>query len=470
MFSSVTMSRFLLALLMFCLSFPSWSQATQVFKGWRLDRTYLYQHQIMKEVSWMYIGFAPRIQDAERIRLVISKKGYTLRITFRMTAKEVAAYPNYLIQRAQRLIDLDLEHNLQIYHRIAFESFLQRVLDHTEDEDLDPYYSAEKLKRGWEVLREEFPENIFALGEWKEKLEMSDWASQNPDDEILEATFVYPITTYRRGHSWPPDGSYVMKDAYSNYWDAIQERRTDHGKRVWVDTDGDGESDTKKRVITDYIFSGFPAFWIHPSSKGTGLHGPIRYSQRDQRGLHQSGPYGKTPEQMEKFWRENEFSKGQNRYSTMIDGARYRWDVIRTNNSEGCFRSEPMEIRHLLPSQPKEIHQKLAWNVITDIDRYTPPGESREYLVDVNYYTLHPYQFPPARREWMKTKWLTSEERKSPIADQLVDDLMEKSWQFPYLDPAALEFRVPGVDFSEDKADRIMRDMNRVGDDSHLSI
>jgi hypothetical protein len=135
---------------------------------------------------------------------------------------------------------------------------------------------------------------------------------------------------------------------------------------------------------------------------------------------------------MRRFWNENEFRRDPVKMLTGIEGlVSYRWDVVRTNNSNGCFRAETLELRHLLPADPMKIFNDIAWEVQTDVDVIdTPQGEK---YVDVNYYMVNPFAFPMARADWV---------RREINIDS--DVFMQNSHVFEYLDPATLEFKTDG--------------------------
>ncbi len=428
---------------------------------------YIYQNQSMREVSWLYVGMAPRMEDPSRVEVVFSKQGYTMRVTMELTRREIAAYPRYLVSRAEEVMDILADPEIQVHpdarNHQAFLTYLDRIEDIQNNFDLRLNYSGQRYQQGLTLLREYFPENVFELPTARRGRWWSGDADGAPDEVAVIAHFVYPITIHRRGSGWPHDGVYIQAEHYSSRSAAINERRTDYGERVWVDSNGDGQPDRQVRRIKNHIFSGFPAFWLDSKGAGTGVHGPIRYSERDQRGLNQSGPYGRTPEAMTRFWTENEFIKdpilAPSLGGTGVDiTAPMRWDVVRTNDSNGCFRAETMELRHLLPSDSERIYREVRWRVITEVDEIVIPSTGEVRLVDIDYYLVNPYQFPQSRRQWVGERILTPAQRNSAFREDYVDEFLRNSHQFPYLDPSTVELQIPLT-----RAYRSMQRLNQSG-------
>lgn len=401
---------------------------------------YVYQNQEMGDVSWFYGGLIPRLEDPKRIQIVFSKKGYTMRASLQLTREEVANYPQYLVGRANEVAKVFSEMNIQIYpekrNQGMFEAYSQRLIYIQENFDTTVGYNNKKYLAGLKLLKQNFPKSIFELPPSQ--------ATSAPNDISVVAHFVYPITIHKSGSQFPVDGVYIQADQYSNANDSINERRTEYYTREKIDTDGDGIPDKTVRVFKNHIFSGFPAFWIDAIGAGTGIHGPIRYSELDQSELGQAGPYGKSREEMARYWSENEFIKVPDllpeveKNGTDIS-SKLRWDVVRTNDSNGCFRAETLELRHLLPSDPNVIHTQVRWTVITDLDQIILPGTKKKKYVDVDYYMVHPYKFPFSRKQWIAEKILSSTDRMSELKDQKIKEFIENSIQFPYLDPATIE-------------------------------
>jgi len=153
---------------------------------------------------------------------------------------------------------------------------------------------------------------------------------------------------------------------------------------------------------------------------------------------------------MTRFWSENEFRNEARSPMSDFNGITYRWDVVRTANSEGCFRAETMELRALLPTDKNVIHNSMTWQVKTPVDLVlTPNGEK---YVDVNYYMINPYAFPLSRSAWAE-KELGSQ----------AEEFLQNSYQFEYLDPATLEFTINGR-----ASTSAMSELNRAGGSTSL--
>lgn len=415
-----------------------------------LKKVYIYQKQDMREVNWLYLGFAPRMEDPRRVDVTISKGGYTLRVTMKMTEAEVADYPSYLVRRADDILKIASENQILIQQEFRFEKYLETIEEVRQALPLATTPAA-KFQQGLALLKKNFPQNIFDLNK------------SDTDGTVVIGVFVYPITINKAGPNWPKDNLYVQAEHYHSPYSAIEERRTDHGHRAGVDDNGDGTIDRHVRVVKDHIFSGFPAFWLDASGKGTGVHGPIRFSRFDEtRNGSQSGPYGRQPEQMLKFWSENEFLFHDYDIKTGLDKIALRWDVVRTNNSQGCFRAETMELRHLLPADKNSIYKGVKWNVISAVDEISFAHLTTTKKVDVNYYMVNPYSFPQTREQWIAERILTAAERKSNDKHRLVQEFIEKSVQFPYLDPSIVEFSI-GDGFDEYKSRQVMTKFNQAG-------
>lgn len=410
-----------------------------------LHKAYVYQHQEMKYVHWLYIGFAPRMQDPKRVQVVFSKSGYTMRVSVELTKSELAEYPRYLVTKAKKMKNLLEERQLEVYQWWRIQMFEEAIEAIRKNNDMSPGYSKNKYEQGLALLQEKFPSNVFPYPN-ADQLKANDVAAV--------AHFVYPITVNKEGKRFPPNAVFTMDKVYRSKFHSqsqkrqnqlvryrIQDRRTDHGARV--DTNGDGKPDT--RVVTDYIFSGFPAFWIYPSPKGVGVHGPIRFSRphESRRSEKRCETY---PKKMQEFWKANEFVAAHQGFDMQKDlpSIKYRWDLIRTNNSEGCFRAEPMELRHILPSDKADIYTDVVWTITDKIDTITLPGSDKELFVDVDYYILHHYRCPFTREAWVENRIVgLSKSRRAPNAPASVEDFINNSIQFEYNDPATVEFAPP---------------------------
>ncbi|MEO0334967.1 MAG: hypothetical protein AAF202_01140 [Pseudomonadota bacterium] len=397
---------------------------------------YVYQVQRMSRVNWLYIGFAPRQEDPSKIRVVFSKRAKTMRVEMYLTRADLAEYPGYLVKRArrvQRLIDensSDDGRGIEFYQPWRLQNFYATTVEISQRYGIEPDYNNITFEQGYEILKERFPTNVFKTQGYRD--------DNSPDDIAAVAHFVYPISTYKFGISWPPDKTYMIKDVYgpeSVQW-TVEERRSYHRIR----------NDEGEVVRTDHIFSGWPAFWIDGSGAGTGVHGPIRYAKLNELGnSKQRAPYGNSPSNMLKFWRENEFRRDPVNMTNGIEEISYRWDVVRTSNSLGCFRAETLELRHLLPADPMAIFNDVTWDVQTDVDTIQLGNDTK--YVDVNYYMVNPFAFPLERERWVS--------REIDIDTQ---EFLDNAYLFEYLDPATLEFNLKGQSQKE-----LMGKFNRAG-------
>ena len=85
------------------LSDPSlpFNNPVSVVKDIRFEdrEAYIYAEAIRSEANWAYIGYAPRMEDPGRVRVLISKTGLTMRVTMKMNPYEVGDFPHYLVSR-----------------------------------------------------------------------------------------------------------------------------------------------------------------------------------------------------------------------------------------------------------------------------------------------------------------------------------------------------------------------------------
>lgn len=387
---------------------------------------YIYQNQTNQEVSWLYGGMAPRVEDPNRIQVVISKQGYTMRVTLLMTASEVAKYPGYLVQRSFEIAKVMQENGIQVYpdnrNQQMFELYLSRVQKIAQDHIYfsNSGFSLEKYEKGLNLLKEYFPGNIFEL----KALDALGGDFQN--QIVVAAHFVYPITTHVSG-VLPRAGAYIQSHHFGKAEYAVQERRSYYSK--------DPES---------HIFGGFPAFWFSTVGSGIGVHGPIRFTDiYSSNSVHGSGPSA-----MRKFWLENEFIK--NPLLSPFDlsalnqmHTRMRWDLVRTNQSKGCFRAETLELRHLLPTSREVIFNEIKWQIQDQIDQVFNPELNTYQLVDVNYYLMNPSQKPLSRKNWIADRILRNQKLSKADREQRVQDFIDSSYLFEYLDPSSIEIIIP---------------------------
>lgn len=338
-----------------------------------LHKVYNYALAPMSHANWVYLGFAPRASDPSRVNIHISKAGFTLRLTMEMTEQEVAYYPQALINRAQKVSDILNRNNLSLAQpQLAQQRYFNTIAKIQQRPEAT-------YKNGLAWLKTFYPNNVF---------EVKDGGAIK-----VVAHFVYPITTSRYASNKPYDGVYT-----TGYLD---ERRTDH-------TD-------LETGVSDHIFGGFPAFWFNGH---IGIHGPIRYSN--------AGDRRRSGQPVTELWRENEI--GNFNYDRQQEiQPKYRWDLIRTKGSQGCIRSEPMEIRHLLPAS---IHQlkSVQIHVMSTWDQVTLPGTKAPALVNVDYYIRDHYAPAMSQQQWLQQE-----------APQMLGQLNQMK-TFPYLDTAVFEF------------------------------
>lgn len=334
----------------------------------------------MNRANWVYLGYVPRMMDPSRVSITISKPSYTARVTLEMTEQEVAAYPQYLINRADQLEAIFGQRSLSVTQPTLFAHYQQQI---NKVRSLPSGDYASGLK--W--LRAFFPKNIFEL------------KSAKGNGAKVIAHFVYPVTMVREGGGTAPDGTYYSFDV---------EERKDYHRFTYTNSNGE------QATGTDYIFGGFPALWFYPSQNGIGLHGPIRYSNK--------GEKARDGQRIEDHWASNEPSI----YNKQVDiTPNYRWDLVRKKDSAGCVRSESLEIRHLLPANLSDV-KRVPITMTSRWDQIEV--DSKVMFVNVEYYMMDPYLKQLSRDQWFQS-----------MAPQMLVN-MNQIWHFPYLDAHSVEF------------------------------
>jgi hypothetical protein len=387
-----------------------------------VDPAYIYSQAPSKYANYMYIGYVPRMQDNQRIRVTISKAGLTMRVSMQMTPEEVIDYPNYLVRRFDQVNDIVTKNGLKIFQFQRYDAYAANIESIRQTlQSVRPDMQS-RYEYGLALLKHFYPSNVFEIVE-------------NGSVARVEAHFVYPITIHR-SESWPEPKEYRAYD--------MQERRSHF------------------RPMNNEIFGGFPAIWLDPKGKGTGVHGPIRYSSATEG--RRDGKKGS----MKSFWAENNFLNETGDPAENLT-PRLRWDLVRTNDSHGCFRAETLELRHLLPSDPYKImddnkrklnlartdgpgvasreidYDSVVFDVKQGPDKLSVPGYFEERIVNVDYYLVNPYA-KPDKNSWINQRLmpllLTKEERKDKkTRDDALMSKMETAVQtFPYLNPEILEF------------------------------
>ncbi len=393
-----------------------------------VHKVYTLQEQTMDKVNWVYLGYAPRIQDPNRIRVILSKQGFTMRVNFEMTPEEVADYPSYLQRRSKAVESILFPLNMPDGHFINMKQ-IHKFLEFQDQAQVISENSSKSFKDGYYFLSHLFPHNVRQVV-----------CSFDTSKMCVEGNFVYPITAHRDAMMTLKGGARITKPmaqatppSKTYYTQFLDERRSAH----YEYSDG-----YRTGAISDHLFDGFPAFWFKtaPGSKGVGVHGPIRYSSALDKGGVIKNDYINDPT----YW-------------TGINPL-YRFEIVRTANSEGCIRSEPMELRHLLPSDPKAVYQ-VPIHIIDQIDTVYENG--REYYVDVDYYVENHYR-KQNKRDWYLKHYISYEERQQAKSqgrsiEQILDDKLARTKVFPYLHPRTYEFHYLRNGLNEDAPSTMSR-------------
>lgn len=365
---------------------------------------YVYAQASRNNINWMYIGMVPRMEDPQRVKVVLSKAGHTMRISLAMTPDEVADYPSYLSRRYRQMKEIIASENISIPQQYRFDQFEDQILAIENEIRMTASDLQSRYAYGVQLLKRHFPLNVFEI-------------VANGLVSRVEAHFVYPITIHS-SVTWP------RPDTYRPY--IVEERRSYYSKSKGL-----------------HIFGGFPAIWLDPRGAGTGVHGPIRFSDASERRRD------KGEGRMREFWSENNFLGEEISPTTDLEPS-YRWDLVRRPNSHGCFRAETLEPRHLLPSDNQRIkddnkefrnlrtgpgrntteidYDSVTFQIIAEVDRLSVEGHINNAIVNVDYYVVDPYHKPDAD-QWLK--------------DYGFSKMSNELYTFPYLDPNALEYYVP---------------------------
>lgn len=343
-----------------------------------IDSAEIYQAGANKDAGWAYLGFVPRVSSPENMKIIGSKKGFTLRVHAQFSRDEISHYARYIQNKAKEMEAVRngeaemswgrgiITTPFDIYEKGAYANFQNEVATNFANvRDGD-------FRRNLELLKKYFPDNVF----------------YDEDAEIVNLQLVYAITTGKaelENYNWlqvdPRQGEYHIQ--------TFEERRAHYSKEP-----------------NAYVFGGFPAFWF---SGNIGIHGPIRYTTYKNL---MSGEYA------ENLPEGKVVSK--------------RWQLVRKPDSHNCFRMENhMEIRHLMPAYfTKNMTQpelsKIDIHVIEDYDRTDLNGDGVLETIGVKYYWENP-NTPPNEMKW-KSKY---------YRDGIPENLVE----FEYRDPNIVQIR-----------------------------
>lgn len=317
----------------------------------------VYQAGDDKNATWAYIGFVPRVNDPARVKLIASKKGFTMRVEAHLTRAEVENYASYMVAKANGMEDVRQGKSafkwtdgsyatpFTVMEKNLYTEFINKVKN-----EIAPY-AGRGFEANLDLLRDLFPDNVFM---------------KSSNDIVLQ--LVYPITT---GKGDLADFGWLSNDPQAGVYRTqnFEERRT-------VYTGGEGIA---------YIFAGFPAFWFNGN---VGIHGPIRYTT------------------------SNNLVQGANSV-VQTDGkaSAKRWQLVRAPNSHNCLRMENhMEIRHILPAQDlvgnsQPLLQQVKIIVTNDYDRVDLDNDGVAEVIGVKYYWDNPNS-PTSEATWKKRYYL----------------------------------------------------------------
>ena len=91
------------------------SAASPIAHDSYLHKASLYSVRSMKDAQWAYLGFIPRMEDPNRVKIVFSKASYTMRVSAQFTKQEIADYPRYLSQKAAQTAEIINTENITFY-------------------------------------------------------------------------------------------------------------------------------------------------------------------------------------------------------------------------------------------------------------------------------------------------------------------------------------------------------------------
>lgn len=282
-----------------------------------------------KNAVWGYIGFLPRVEDPNRVQVIASKKGLTMRVSMTLTREEVEDYASFLVKKSEqmeevRLGDLTIRQAdgtystpFNVMEKKAYARFLQTI-----DVKVRPVVNA-GFEENLELLKSFFGANLSSI-----------------NDERVVLDMVFPISMQKaewKNFAWtkalPKAGTYLAH--------TIENRRTFYSPEA------------------SYIFAGFPAFWFNGA---IGFHGPIAYTTNSSMMAGLDLPEDQRPEK----------------------AVTKRWQLLRAPVSHGCMRMEHSnEVRSMLPSSDV-LARKVKIVILDDYD--TVKNDEGTFVVGVKYY------------------------------------------------------------------------------------
>lgn len=285
----------------------------------------VYQQGNDKDAIWGYIGFLPRMQDSNRVKIFSSKKGLTMRVHMEFNRAEIEDYATFLVKRADQIEEvrkgeLTIRQSdgtystpFDVMEKKAYARYLKTIQDVVE-----PVVNG-GFEANLELLKSFYGANV-----------------TSSDGERVVFDMVFPISMQKA--EWT-NFAWVNAEPKAGVYNAhtIENRRTFHSPDA------------------SYIFAGFPAFWFNG---GIGFHGPIAYTQNSSMIAGLDLPEALRPEKA--------VSK--------------RWQLLRAPVSAGCMRMEHTnELRNMLPANVNDA-MKVQINILNDYD--TVNGQ----VVGVKYY------------------------------------------------------------------------------------
>lgn len=304
----------------------------------------IYQEGTDQAASWLYAGFLPRMQDPERVRVVASYAGLSVRVSMLMTPDEVADYADYICQRAQQIEQLERGLLIQWGSGIKKTSFealdegFYRKFKTTVATRFQPMRGA-GYQANLQLLKELFPMSVFER------------------KGLVEFHMVFPTT---------PPASPERRERSDFRVQAIDERRSFYS------------------VEKSHIFGGFPALWFNGN---VGFHGPIRYVDSGDDASMLKGRLSDT---------------GKGADQKMVSK---RWQLHRAYESHGCYRLEHvLAMRAMLPAEAtgdgkQPALYRVRVTVLKDFDYIDIDGDGQKELIGVKYYWIR-HQAKPNEKIW----------------------------------------------------------------------
>lgn len=307
----------------------------------------IYQQGSDKEAVWGHIGYLPRVKKAKQMKVVMSKKGITIRAELTLTSEDIQDYASYLVDRFDAMQELQ-KGQISVTQSDGTYTVPFKVLDKKMYEEY--INTIENKVRS--VANAGYQANLDLL-----KSFYGPNIVEKEDGTVI-LNMVYPASMEKAAFN-PTDRLSTIPAPGTYTTHILENRKTKYAR----------EPDS-------YIFAGFPALWF---AGAVGLHGPIAYTTD-----------GALLEGID--------LDPKNRPDKKVTK---RWQLLRAPVSHGCIRLEhSLEIRQMMPANDEEA-KKVTIKVERDFDR-AELQDGRKVSVGVKYYWMNASE-TPSEKKWKDT-------------------------------------------------------------------